>query len=118
MSKYRQVPVFFDPDQKRWPRLRRGVFLTGLILSILFGALIVSILINPLLPTLKLPKMSFLPNDARAPTGPRFETDPQRRLRETKQRLEVERNKRQQAKHPKPRHEQFVDQMERSEERR
>ncbi|HKA22860.1 MAG TPA: glycosyltransferase [Blastocatellia bacterium] len=112
MSKYRQVPVFFDPDQKRWPRLRRGVFLTGLILSILFGALIVSILINPLLPTLKLPKMSFLPNDARAPTGPRFETDAQRRLRETKQRLEVERNKRQQAKHPKPRHEQFVDQME------
>src|SRR5262249_38414088 len=112
MSKYRQVPVFFDPDQKRWPRLRRGVFLTGLILSILFGSLIVRSLINPLLPTLNRLKMSFLPNDARAPTGPRFETDAQRRLRETKQRLEVERNKRQQAKHPKPRHEQFVDQME------
>src|SRR5881409_964145 len=63
MSKYREVPVFFDPDQKRWPRLRRGVFLSGLIFSSLFGILIVSILINPLLPKLNLPKMSFLQND-------------------------------------------------------
>src|SRR5215471_13341287 len=110
MSKYREVPVFFDPNNKRWPRLRRGVFLTGLIFSLLFGVLIVSILINPLLPSLKLPKMSFLPNDARAPTaGPDpLETDAQRRLRETKQRLEVERNKRQQARHPRPHHDQSV----------
>src|SRR5215831_11800854 len=112
MSKYRQVPVFFDPDQKRWPRLRRGVFLTGLILSLLFGVLIISILINPLLPNLKLPKMSFLPNDARAPTAGLVETDAQRRLRETKQRLELERSKRQQARHPQPHHNQFVDQLE------
>jgi hypothetical protein len=56
MSKYRDVPVFFDPDNKRWPRLRRGVFLTGLILSLLFGVLIASILINPLLPKLNLPR--------------------------------------------------------------
>jgi len=113
MSKDRDVPVFFDPNNKRWPRLRRGVFLTGLIFSVLFGVLILSILINPLLPSLKLPKMSFLPNDARTPTaGGPLETDAQRRLRETKQRLEVERNKRQQAKHPRPHHDQSVDQLE------
>src|SRR5216117_2867271 len=104
MSKYREVPVFFDPDQKRWPRLRRGVFLTGLIFSSMFGVLIVSILINPLLPKLNLPKMSFLPNDARTPTAWEVETEAKRRLRETTQRLELERSKRQQARHPRAPH--------------
>jgi cellulose synthase/poly-beta-1,6-N-acetylglucosamine synthase-like glycosyltransferase/peptidoglycan/xylan/chitin deacetylase (PgdA/CDA1 family)/spore germination protein YaaH len=112
MSKYRDVPVFFDPDNKRWPRLRRGVFLTGLIFSLLFGVLIASILINPLLPKLNLPKMSFLPNDSRAPTFSLVETDAQRRLRDTKQRLEVERSKRQLARHPQPPHAQSIDQLE------
>jgi len=67
MSKYRALPVFFDADQKRWPRLRRGVFLTGLIFSSLFGVLIVSILINPILPKLNLPQSSMLPKGARPP---------------------------------------------------
>jgi cellulose synthase/poly-beta-1,6-N-acetylglucosamine synthase-like glycosyltransferase/peptidoglycan/xylan/chitin deacetylase (PgdA/CDA1 family)/spore germination protein YaaH len=111
MSKYREVPIFFDPDRKRWPRLRRGVFLTGLIFSLLFGMLIVSILINPILPKLNLPKSSFLPNDARAPTGERVETEQQRRLRETKQRLELERSKRQQARHPRAPHDPSIDQL-------
>jgi cellulose synthase/poly-beta-1,6-N-acetylglucosamine synthase-like glycosyltransferase/peptidoglycan/xylan/chitin deacetylase (PgdA/CDA1 family)/spore germination protein YaaH len=111
MGKYRAVPVFFDPDQKRWPRLRRGVFLTGLIFSSLFGVLIVSILINPLLPKLNLPRMSFLPNDARAPTAGAVETEAQRRLRETKQRLELERSKRQQARHPRVPHDPSIDQL-------
>ncbi|HXI94436.1 MAG TPA: polysaccharide deacetylase, partial [Blastocatellia bacterium] len=112
MSKYRAVPVFFDPDQKRWPRLRRGVFLTGLIFSSLFGVLIVSILVNPLLPKLNLPKMSFLSGDARTPTAERVgETEAKRRLRETKQRLELERSKRQQARHPRAPHDPSIDQL-------
>ncbi len=111
MSKYREVPVFFDPDQKRWPRLRRGVFLTGLAFSSLFGILIISILINPLLPKLNLPKMSFLPNDPRPPTAQPFETDRQRQLRETKQRLELERSKRQQARRPRASHDPSIDQL-------
>src|ERR1700675_4775067 len=101
MSKFRQVPVFFDPDRKRWPRLRRGVFLAGLIFSSVFGILIVSILTNPFLPRLNLPRASFLPNDARAPTAePLIETPAQLKLRDAKKKLELERSKRQQARHP------------------
>src|SRR5437016_2722662 len=97
MSKYRVVPVFFDPDRKRWPRLRRGVFLTGLVFSSLFGILIVSILINPLLPELDLP---LLPRSARLPATGKVKTPAQRRLQEAKERLELERSKREAARHP------------------
>src|SRR5438034_5965236 len=97
MSKYRVVPVFFDPDRKRWPRLRRGVFLTGFIFSSLFGILIISILINPLLPELDLP---LLPRSARPPLAPKVETPAQRKLREAKQKLELERSKREAVLHP------------------
>jgi len=100
MSTYRATPVFFDPDKKRWPRLRRGVFLTGLILSSLFGVLIFSILINPLLPQLHLPQSSLFGKGTRAPTAPIIETPEQSRLRETKQKLDVERRKREAARHP------------------
>ena len=108
MSKYRVVPVFFDPDRKRWPRLRRGVFLTGLIFSSLFGILIISILINPLLPGLALP---LLPRSARPPLGPKVETPAQRKLREAKQKLELERSKREQARHPLKPHDASNDQL-------
>jgi cellulose synthase/poly-beta-1,6-N-acetylglucosamine synthase-like glycosyltransferase/spore germination protein YaaH/peptidoglycan/xylan/chitin deacetylase (PgdA/CDA1 family) len=50
MSKTRIHPVFFDPNNKRWPRLRRGVFLTGLFFTVAFSALILSIIFNPILP--------------------------------------------------------------------
>ena len=97
MRNNREVPVFFDPDHKRWPRLRRGVFLTGLALSILFGLLIVSILINPKLPDLNLPQSSILPNGGHATAPPlpdKFLTPRQRLLHEAKQRLEFERSRR------------------------
>src|ERR1700704_5627074 len=87
MSTYRAAPVFFDPDNKRWPRLRRGVFLTGLVLSTLFGVLIFSILINPLLPELHLPQSSLFGKGTRTPTAELIETEPQRKLREAKQKL-------------------------------
>lgn len=100
MGTYRAAPVFFDPDNKRWPRLRRGVFLTGLLLSTLFGVLIFSILINPLLPELHLPQSSLFGKGTRTPTAELIETEPQRKLREAKQKLEVERSKREAARHP------------------
>ena len=100
MSRYRATPVFFDPEKKRWPRLRRGVFLTGLILSSLFGVLIFSILINPLLPKLHLPQSSLFGRGTRTPTAELVETEPQRKLREAKQKLELERSKREAARHP------------------
>ena len=93
MSKIREVPVFFDPDKKRWPRLRQGVFLTGLIVSSLFGVLILSVLLNPILPTLKLPSSSILPNGGHVPSPPRdqFLTPRQRTIKEAKQKIEKER---------------------------
>lgn len=100
MSTYRAAPVFFDPNNKRWPRLRRGVFLTGLVLSTLFGVLIFSILINPLLPELHLPQSSLFGKGTRTPTAELIETPEQRKLRETKQKLELERSKREAARHP------------------
>ncbi|MCC2866532.1 MAG: polysaccharide deacetylase, partial [Candidatus Accumulibacter phosphatis] len=59
-------PVFFDPARKRWPRLRAGVTLLGLTLSLLLGALVLSILASPVLPALHLPGVSFLPQGAHA----------------------------------------------------
>lgn len=95
MSKYREVPVFFDPDQKRWPRLRRGVFLSGLILSIVFGILIVSILVLPALPPLDLPQRFAVGHPITAPPTPeRIRTPRERALREAKEKLELERSKR------------------------
>lgn len=59
-------PIFFDPDRKRWPRLRLGMTLIGLSLSLLLGMLVLSILASPVLPALNLPGASFLPQGAHA----------------------------------------------------
>lgn len=56
----RVKPVFFDPSHKRWPRLRLGITLIALIMTLLLGALIFSILAGPVLPHLNLPGVSFL----------------------------------------------------------
>ncbi len=62
-------PVFFDPANKRWPRLRLGISLVALILTLLLGALILSILASPALPTLNLPGVSFLPHGIHSVPG-------------------------------------------------
>ncbi len=59
-------PVFFDPARKRWPRLRLGMTLVGVSLTLLLGALLLSILAAPALPALHLPHLSFLPQGAHA----------------------------------------------------
>jgi peptidoglycan-N-acetylglucosamine deacetylase len=100
MSKNREHPVFFDPDNKRWPRLRRGVYVSGLALTVLFGILILSILVSPALMPLK-----FSGQETSAhipPPDPKIETPEQRRLRVYKQKLEAERLKRAQAVHLRP----------------
>ena len=56
--------VFFDPANKRWPRLRLGMVVVGVVLTLLFGGLVLSILAAPLLPALHLPNVSFLPHGA------------------------------------------------------
>src|ERR1043166_7028221 len=96
MSKYRETPVFFDPDHKRWPRLRGGVYLTGLFLSIVFGILVISvILIIPRLTPLAMPKT---PSVTRPVTGQssedKYQSKRERAYREAKEKLEIERSKR------------------------
>ncbi|EXI81787.1 MAG: Poly-beta-1,6-N-acetyl-D-glucosamine synthase [Candidatus Accumulibacter appositus] len=58
--------VFFDPANKRWPRLRLGMALIAVTLSLLLGGLLLSILAAPVLPALHLPNVSFLPHGAHA----------------------------------------------------
>ena len=91
------LPVFFDPERKRWPRLRLGIVALWLSLSLLLGALVVSILISPALPALALPATSFLPHGAHGlpavPVGAdaHRESRHDRALHEAKARLQRER---------------------------
>lgn len=95
------LPVFFDPERKRWPRLRFGMLVLWLILSLLLGALVVSILISPALPALNLPGTSFLPHGAHAlpaisaesATEPPANTPRERALHEAKVKLQKERER-------------------------
>jgi cellulose synthase/poly-beta-1,6-N-acetylglucosamine synthase-like glycosyltransferase/peptidoglycan/xylan/chitin deacetylase (PgdA/CDA1 family)/spore germination protein YaaH len=90
-------PIFFDPQRKRWPRFRRGLFAAALIFTIVFGGLVASVLINPVLPALKLPQSLLLPRGGHlAPPVP----DPpptgaaSRRFVEAKRRLEAQQRQR------------------------
>lgn len=71
-----QRPVFFDPSRKRWPRLRQLALAVSFVLTAMFALLILSILINPVLPSLNLPSVTSLPGSAhlspplRAPVVP------------------------------------------------
>ncbi len=86
MSKEKQhLPVFFDPDKKRWQRLRRSIYLTGLCLSIAFATLILSILINPKLPNLQIAGKDSKGHPVAALFDPR-----QKELNDTKRKIEKE----------------------------
>lgn len=98
MRTQRNLPVFYDPDQRRWPRLRQGVFLTALILTCLFGLLIFSVLLNPVLPGLRLPASSILPNGGHAAPAPPSLTNPlqtpqQQAIKEAKQKIKEAKQK-------------------------
>ncbi len=53
-------PVFFDPSGRRWRRVRRLRLMFGAIATVLIAILVMSILVNPLLPHLDL-KSAWLP---------------------------------------------------------
>ena len=90
-------PVFFDPARKRWPRLRLGMLVVGFSLSFLLIALILSITVSPVLPSLNLPASGFLPKNIHAvPSVPTLAFAPhlnrqERALRNTKDKLARER---------------------------
>ncbi len=88
----RIAPVFYDPERKRWPRLRRGVLLAGTGLSTLIGALVVSILLTPALPALSLPAEGPVPTASHLapPRPPLLLTARQRAARDAERKLELE----------------------------
>ena len=53
--------VFYDLKGRRWHHFKRGVQIAGGVLSIIFGVLCLSVLINPVLPSLGLPPVRSLP---------------------------------------------------------
>ena len=61
MSEHSSAPVFYDPEQQRWRRFKRISQLIGAVLSIIFGVLIISVLVSPVLPSLGLPAAKNLP---------------------------------------------------------
>ena len=89
-------PVFFDPSHKRWPRMRLGMAILGVTLSLLLGALALSILVSPILPALSLPSASIVPHGAHmvppvpALSAERVLTRRERALRDTEAKLTQE----------------------------
>ncbi len=92
-------PIFYDPNHKRWPRLRFGMGLIAVMLTLLLGTLIFSILVGPALPTLDLPGVSFLPHGIHSvPEIPNLSperplTRRERALRSAKTKLMTERER-------------------------
>ncbi len=92
------LPVFFDPERKRWPRLRLGLTLLWFSLSLILGALVASVLISPALPALALPAVSWLPHGAHAlpaaaPADTHHQTHRERALRQAESKLQKERQR-------------------------
>jgi len=89
-------PVFFDPEQRRWPKLRLAILIIGIFLFSVISFLIISILINPVLPAFNLPNFSFLPRGGHSvpfsPT-PLLKTKAEWALQQVKTRLEKEQEK-------------------------
>ncbi|MCL5773238.1 MAG: glycosyltransferase [Firmicutes bacterium] len=54
-------PVFYDPGYKRWRHFKGALELISAVLSIIFVVAIISILINPVLPSLGLKSAGTLP---------------------------------------------------------
>ncbi len=81
--------IFHDPEQRRWRRFKRTAQILGAILSIIFGVLIVSILINPALPSLGFTAAKTLPqaHHFALPPAPKLLTPHGRKFRAAKTNL-------------------------------
>ena len=88
------APVFYDPHQRRWRWFTRLWRAVGLFASCAAIAVVVTVLINPVLPGLGLPPVAPLPQHRLLP--PRPERPPklgERKLEATKRALHFERAK-------------------------
>ena len=85
-------PVFFDPNNKRWPRVKAGALLTAGLVSTVLLVLVASVLVNPALDSLSLPSARFLPhpNHTSPPLPQEAPTAPDPRLAKLKRTLAKE----------------------------
>jgi cellulose synthase/poly-beta-1,6-N-acetylglucosamine synthase-like glycosyltransferase/peptidoglycan/xylan/chitin deacetylase (PgdA/CDA1 family)/spore germination protein YaaH len=85
------VPIFYDPARRRWRRFKRGSQLLLAVGSLIFAALLVSIVINPVLPSLGLPAARVLPqvHHVSPPRPKTFVGHSERRFQKTKSRLKT-----------------------------
>ncbi len=94
----RPKAIFFDPDRKRWPRVRNSAFIGSLLLCLLLIFSLVTILVNPVLQTLKLPSSSALPGVAHLRPAPLPSvvlpaSARQRALKQAEERLRAEKHR-------------------------
>ena len=61
MSEQHTPPIFYDPQHRRWRRFTRTVQSIAAVGSCIVAVLLVSVLINPVLPSLGLPPIRALP---------------------------------------------------------
>ncbi len=59
MPEIPKEPIFFDPQRKRWKRISLTSSLIGLLFTLIFGALLGSMFVNPSLPGLSLGPVHF-----------------------------------------------------------
>ena len=57
MSEQHTPPIFYDPQHRRWRRFTRTVQSIAAVGSCIVAVLLVSVLINPFLPNIKLNKL-------------------------------------------------------------
>src|SRR5689334_14153037 len=83
------APIFYDPHRRRWRRFKRSAQFVVTVCSIIFAALLVSIVINPVLPSLGLPAARALPQVRHiAPPRPKnLLGHSERRFQKTKKKL-------------------------------
>ncbi|MCY3022510.1 MAG: polysaccharide deacetylase, partial [Planctomycetota bacterium] len=55
MSNQPGAPVFFDPSQRRWPRVKRAFLILAIPVVLLLIFVLCGVLVNPILPSLGLP---------------------------------------------------------------
>src|SRR6476620_10711081 len=85
------VPIFYETARRRWRRFKRGSQLLLAVGSLIFAALLVSIVINPVLPSLGLPAARVLPqvHHVSPPRPKTFVGHSERRFQKTKSRLKT-----------------------------
>jgi cellulose synthase/poly-beta-1,6-N-acetylglucosamine synthase-like glycosyltransferase/peptidoglycan/xylan/chitin deacetylase (PgdA/CDA1 family)/spore germination protein YaaH len=83
------TPIFFDPSARRWWRFKRIAQGVAAVLSGIFAILIISITINPALPSIGLPPARVFPqvHHLAPPQPTRFLNRSDRRFERTKRKL-------------------------------